>query len=285
MAEENRRLTESTACGDAHDGRKPASQAKRALNRLSAAFVWTVSKPGRYGDGHGLYLLVQPTGSKQWIQRIFIHGRRRELGLGGFPLTTLAEAREAALANRRLARKGGDPLADKRAAAVPTFEEAARAYIEMQRPAWSNAKHAGQWTATLETYAFPRLGNLPVNAIDTADVLAALKPAREARDGAAREAAHRRGAQVSDGVRTPARQPGRRGAQRDPAETQRRREASSRPAASGSVGGRRDDPRIAGGDGSQARVRVSDPDGGAVRRSQARRMDRAARRGPFPQPG
>lgn len=141
MADENPRLTESTAYGQAQ--RTRGKQAKRTHNKLSAAFARTVSKPGRYGDGHGLYLLVQPSGSKQWVQRIFIHGRRRELGLGGFPLTTLAEAREAALANRRLARKGGDPLADKRTAAVPTFEEAARAYIEIQRPAWSNLKHAG----------------------------------------------------------------------------------------------------------------------------------------------
>lgn len=109
-------------------------------------------------------------------------------------MTTLAEAREAALANRRIARKGGDPLAPRKAAAVPTFEEAALAYIEIQRPAWSNRKHAGQWTATLESYAFPRLGKRPVDAIDAADMLAVLKPIWHEKPETARRVRQRIGA-------------------------------------------------------------------------------------------
>ncbi len=66
----------------------------------------------RLCDGDGLYLDVQPTGTRSWVQRLVIRGRRRELGLGGFPLVPLKEARTQALANRRLARAGGDPLAE-----------------------------------------------------------------------------------------------------------------------------------------------------------------------------
>ena len=146
---------------------------------FSARFVETV-KPGTrtklYCDDNGLYLAVQPSGSRQWVQRLVIRGRRRELGLGGFPLVSLAEAREAAFHNRKLARQGGDPLAHKRKSEVPTFEEAARTVIAIHRSGWRNAKHAAQWDSTLREYAFPRLGTRPVSDIDTKDVMAALLP-------------------------------------------------------------------------------------------------------------
>ena len=84
---------------------------------LSAAFVRS-APPGRHADGNGLYLFVQPTGTRSWVQRLVIRGRRRELGLGAAALVPLAEARELALANRKLARSGGDPLSEKRRADV-----------------------------------------------------------------------------------------------------------------------------------------------------------------------
>ena len=88
--------------------------------KLTAAFVRSVREPGLYWDEHGLVLRVKPSGYKQWIQRLFIHGKRRELGLGPVRLVTLAEARDAALANRKVARAGGDPRT-KRHSSVPTF--------------------------------------------------------------------------------------------------------------------------------------------------------------------
>ena len=86
--------------------------------QLSAAFVRTVTSPGRYNDEHGLLLRVVRSEKKQlisksWVQRIVIQGRRRELGLGGYPKVSLAEARERALENRRIARAGGDPFAQR----------------------------------------------------------------------------------------------------------------------------------------------------------------------------
>ena len=84
---------------------------------LTAAFIRT-ALPGRHADGNGLYLFVQPAGTRSWIQRLVIRGRRREMGLGAVALFTLAEARELALANRKLARSGGDPLADNQRVSI-----------------------------------------------------------------------------------------------------------------------------------------------------------------------
>lgn len=128
------------------------------------------------------------------MQRIVIRGKRRELGLGSPPLVSLANAREAAMENRRLARAGGDPLAEKRKAdAVLTFEEAARTVHEMHAPSWRNAKHAAQFIATLETYTFPRLGSRKVADVTTADVLAVLTPIWLAKPETARRVRQRIG--------------------------------------------------------------------------------------------
>ena len=90
-----------------------ATPPRRLAHRLSAAFVRT-AEPGFYCDGHGLNLRVDPSGARQWVQRLVIRSRPRMLGLGGYPLVSLAEARNAAFANRQRARAGGDPRAEKR---------------------------------------------------------------------------------------------------------------------------------------------------------------------------
>lgn len=144
---------------------------------LTAKFVEGAREPGKYFDGHGLFLRVQPNGARQWVQRIVIRGKRRELGLGNPSLVPLADARAKALENRKLARSGGDPIQAKREAeAVLTFEEAARKVHALHLPTWRNAKHGAQFISTLETYAFPRMGKLKVGDIGTADVLAVLSP-------------------------------------------------------------------------------------------------------------
>jgi len=113
---------------------------------LSAVFVRQVVEPGKYSDGNGLFLLVQPNGSKSWVQRITIRGKRRDIGLGGAGYVSLAEAREIALENKKLARAGGDPLQAKREAqAVLPFAEAARKVHEIHKPTWRNKKHAAQF--------------------------------------------------------------------------------------------------------------------------------------------
>ena len=118
---------------------------------LSAAFVRTIKDAGKYFDGQGLFLRVDKSGARRWVQRIVIKGKRREIGLGALPLVSLAEAREKALENRKLARAGGDPLKARREAqAMLTFEEAAEKVHELHVPTWRNPKHAAQWINTLK---------------------------------------------------------------------------------------------------------------------------------------
>ena len=144
--------------------------------KLTVKKVRAINQPGLYGDGNTLYLRVAPGGSKQWVQRLTIHGKRRDIGLGGCSWVTLAEARDAAYANRRLARRGGDPLAVKRQPKVPTFREAAQRTFEALRPRWRSEKVAANWMQKLERHALARLGDIPVDRIGREHVLAVLTP-------------------------------------------------------------------------------------------------------------
>ncbi|MET0530467.1 MAG: integrase arm-type DNA-binding domain-containing protein [Microvirga sp.] len=140
--------------------------------------VRALKTPGRYADGHGLYLVVDPSGAKRWLLRIVVQGKRRDIGLGGASLVSLAEAREKALAHRKIARDGGDPLAERRRVQVtiPTFAEAAETVHAEHKATWRNPKHAAQWINTLRTYANPHFGAKRVDQIETPDVLRALSP-------------------------------------------------------------------------------------------------------------
>ena len=143
---------------------------------LSAAFVRS-APPGRHCDGNGLYLFVQPSGARSWVQHLVIRGRRRDFGLGSVALVSLAEAREKARANRKLAREGGDPLAEKRRAqGMPSFAEAAERVVEQKRSGWRKPRQSHDWMASLRRYAFPRIGRMPVSEVTSGDVLEILAP-------------------------------------------------------------------------------------------------------------
>jgi integrase len=152
---------------------------------LSAAKVKALKAPGDYLDGRGLYLQVRNPTSKSWLLKYSIEKRAREMGLGSAFDFTLAEARDMRDHFRKLAKQGIDPIehrrADKAAKALDrakalTFKEACARYIAANRSGWKNVKHAGQWEATLKTYAYPKIGALPVQALDTALVMAVLDP-------------------------------------------------------------------------------------------------------------
>jgi len=145
---------------------------------LTAVGVRNIKQPGRYADGNGLYLVVQPSGAKKWILRIVVSGKRRDLGLGSVKLVTLAEAREKAVSMRKVAREGGDPTFDRTAVRtdIPTFAEAAHAVHEARGPTWKNAKHKAQWISTLERYAFPVIGDRRLDDIETSDIVKLLAP-------------------------------------------------------------------------------------------------------------
>ena len=174
-------------------GREPAPRGRRPEHALSADFVRTVAEPGRYCDGQGLYLEVQPSGSRSWVQRLAVRGRRREMGLGSFPLVSLDEARAQAFANRKLARAGGDPVAARRAADEPTFADAAERVWRQMRPGWRNPRYGRDWLSGLTRVAFPGIGAMPVGAVTTADVIETLRPVWHARPTTARRVLQRIG--------------------------------------------------------------------------------------------
>ena len=152
----------------------------------------------------------RPSGARSWVQRVVIRGRRRDLGLGGFPLVSLSEARAAAHANRKLARSGGDPLVERRRAAdAPTFAEAARRVWADKRPGWRHPRHASEWLSSLERHVFPRLGHLA--RARGHQRRRARRPAQAlappARDRPAAAPAHRRRHGVGRGHGVPHREP------------------------------------------------------------------------------
>ena len=153
-------------------------------DRLSAAFVRNIKTPGRYGDGrggYGLSLLVKPNTaggcSKSFAQRLRFRSRAFNIGLGPYPLVTLAKAREIAIDNARLVRDGVDPRAERRLQkGTPTFQEAADIVIAIHAETWKSTKTPKVWRSRLATYAMPRLANRLVSDVTSADVLGILTP-------------------------------------------------------------------------------------------------------------
>jgi integrase len=145
------------------------------LNRLNARTVATVTKPGRHADGGNLYLSVSKTGARSWVFMFKWYGKQTELGFGSARDVTLARARELATAARAKLADGIMPSGLKSAPSSTNFGTVADKLIETMRPSWRSEVHAKQWEVTLTKYAAP-LRNLPVDKIDTADVLAVLKP-------------------------------------------------------------------------------------------------------------
>jgi Phage integrase central domain/Arm DNA-binding domain len=155
------------------------------IGKLSAIEVAKAKGPAVLHDGGGLYLRVSTTGSKAWVFRFQLDGKRRDMGLGPYPDISLAEARRRATEHRNQRRDGIDPLEAKAAqrqaqrlatAKGRTFRECAAEFMDKNRAGWRNAKHRQQWENTLATYVYPALGELPVSAIDTGLVLQVLDP-------------------------------------------------------------------------------------------------------------
>jgi integrase len=147
------------------------------VSKLTATFVKSAAKPGRYGDGDGLFLLVGRSGGKSWMVRVQKDGRRRDIGLGSAAKVPLKLARERAAIARSQVEVGIDPVAERRkAAGIPTFRQAAALVHAEHKSGWKNGKHQAQWLSTLEAYAFPAFGDLSVALVDTAAVRDALVP-------------------------------------------------------------------------------------------------------------
>jgi integrase len=159
----------------------------RKAKELGPLAVSKLGTPGLHfvGGVSGLALQVLPTGGRTWVLRATMGGKRRDMGLGGFPDVPLADARTAARKARELIRAGLDPIEEaratlsaKRASRVKdlTFKQAAAACIAAHEASWRNAKHADQWRNTLATYAYPLIGDLLVRDVELTHVLAILEP-------------------------------------------------------------------------------------------------------------
>lgn len=159
----------------------------KKAKELSAIEVSRMTAEGRYpvGGVAGLCLKVSPAGARSWVLRVVVAGKRRDAGLGGYPDVTLAQAREKARQARADIERGVDPIAARAAAKSAltaargqqtTFTNAAELFIKAKSPEWKNAKHVAQWTATLETYAYPVVGKMQVRDVTLAHVVKILEP-------------------------------------------------------------------------------------------------------------
>jgi integrase len=155
------------------------------MTALRVAAIARSKAPGYYGDGGGLFLQISRFGTPSWVFRYRVDGRLREMGLGSLDTIGLADARERARKAREQRLDGGDPIEQRKAARLAaglasakaiTFKECARRYIAAHQPTWRNPKHAAQWGSTLETYVYPELGGLAVQAVDVGLVLKAIEP-------------------------------------------------------------------------------------------------------------
>lgn len=159
------------------------------IHKLSARKVSTIQKPGRISDGAGLYLYVKKSGRKSWVFMWAKNGVRREMGLGSYPTISLSKARDKAQVQRQIVADGGDPLVLKKKVKttekVVTFGEAADHLVETLKSDWTNEKHGQQWKRTISHYC-KEIRVIPVNEIETDDVLKVLKPVWTAKEETAR---------------------------------------------------------------------------------------------------
>lgn len=155
------------------------------MAKLTAIGVQRAKGPAVLHDGAGLYLRVAASGAKAWVFRYQLGGKRRDMGIGSYPAISLADARQRATEHRRQRHDGIDPLDARKtqrqaqlvaAARGRTFRECAVEYIASHRAGWRSAKHNDQWESTLERFAYPVIGDLPIAAIDTGLVMRVLEP-------------------------------------------------------------------------------------------------------------
>lgn len=138
------------------------------MGKLTALKIRSLTEPGRYSDGDGLFLEINGKGTASWILRIQTSGKRRDIGLGSAKSVSLKDARDAAYATRQKIAQGIDPVAERKQErqVIPTFRKAAEVVHAEREKGWKNGKHQNQWIATLKAYAFPKMGDLLVNEIE-----------------------------------------------------------------------------------------------------------------------
>jgi integrase len=166
------------------------------MGKLTALKIRSLTEPGRYSDGDGLFLEINGKGSASWILRVQNNGKRQDIGLGSSKSVSLKDARDAAFTTRQKIAQGIDPVAERRQErqVIPTFRKAAELVHEEHQLAWKNGKHQNQWIATLKTYAFPKMGDRLVSEIEGPLIRDVLAPIWLAKPETARRVRQRIGA-------------------------------------------------------------------------------------------
>jgi hypothetical protein len=159
----------------------------RKAKELKPLEVERLKTPGLHfvGGVSGLALQVTSPDARSWVLRVMVAGKRRDMGLGGYPSVTLSGAKEAARIARAKIKSGVDPIEESRSlksalaaarASALTFEQCALAYIAAKEPEWKNAKHGDQWRNTLTTYVYPAIGKLLVRDVGQEHVMQVIEP-------------------------------------------------------------------------------------------------------------
>lgn len=156
-----------------------------SINKLNHTQVKSAKEAGLYSDGGGLYLQISKAGTKSWLLRFKLHGKRREMGLGSYRDVSLFDAREVAAEARKLVKKNVDPIEERKASqkalarlaeGKKSFKECALEYIEAMEPSWKHPKHSEQWKNSLINYVYPVFGDYPIDQVDREAVQKVLTP-------------------------------------------------------------------------------------------------------------
>lgn len=168
-------------------------QRNRSLARLTALAVKKAHRPGIYQDGGGLRLVVTPAGTRQWVLRVTVNGKRRDVGLGGFPAVSLDDARKLAAGHRTTAKIGGDPIENRRLerAKARTYREAFDDYYATKKKELTNGSHVREWQSCMERYVFPKIGDRPVGEVRAGEVVDILRPIWDVKGETARRVLQR----------------------------------------------------------------------------------------------
>ena len=151
------------------------SDRRHPHNKLTDLIV-RQALPGRHADGNGLYLYVRESGSRSWVQRLVIRLLRVDMGLGGFPLVSLAEARQLAFDNRRVARGGGDPRTDGKEKTTPIVRLAVETVVQARRANWRDATTETKWRRMFGRFVFPVIGETPIGRVTLDEIRGILVP-------------------------------------------------------------------------------------------------------------
>ena len=153
-------------------------QKLRIKNKLTSLALKKITQPGRYSDGNNLYLKVEETGSRRWILRLSINGKRRDMGLGSFSFINLNDARELAHKYNKLAKSGIDPIQErlKEKGLSITLKECVYKVYALNKPTWKTELLGRQWINSFEHHVFPIIGHLSISQISSADIMNVLTP-------------------------------------------------------------------------------------------------------------